>query len=58
MLTPTEEEIHEIHMKMKKKKQEAVQKSFPASSLPEVKKLGGQADKSASDYLKSYYGAN
>lgn len=53
----TEEEIHEIHMKVKKKKQEAVQKSFPASSLPEVKKLGGQADKSASDYLKSYYGA-
>jgi hypothetical protein len=51
----TEAEIHELHMKLKKKKQDALQKTFPASSLPLVNKLAARAGKAAQDYFQSYF---
>jgi len=53
----TEPEIHELQMKLKKKKHEAVVKSFGASSLPEAKDLIERACKDCESYVASYFGA-
>ena len=52
----TEEEIHDLQMKLKKKKQDCVHKAFPSGSLPENKKLLKCADEDAQRYLATYYG--
>ncbi|MBR1091899.1 hypothetical protein JQ621_30940 [Bradyrhizobium manausense] len=51
----TEAEIHDLHMKLKKKKQDALQKAFPASSLPLVNPLIERAGKATQDYFQSYF---
>ena len=51
-------EIHDLYMKLKKKKQEAVHKNFPGTSLPLAKKLLACADQDTENYLRTYYGAD
>jgi hypothetical protein len=53
-----EDEIHRLHMKLKKKKHETVYKSFPSTSLPISNKILARADQDTQNYLQTYYGQN
>jgi hypothetical protein len=52
----TEDEIHELQMKLKKRKQDAVQKSFDVQSLPDAESLLKRAEADTQKYLLSYFG--
>ncbi len=51
----TEVEIHDLYIALKRKKLDATQKAFPASSLPEARNLLETADRETQLQLHSYY---
>lgn len=50
-----EQEIYALQMKLKKKKQDVVHKSFSEYSLPDCKKLMQLADADTLEYVRSYF---
>lgn len=51
----TEEEINDLHMEMKRKKHEAMAKSFPDASLPTKRRLLARADTDTQLYVETYF---
>lgn len=54
----TEEEINELHMKIKQQKYGMTVKSFGNISLPHNSKFVERADLATKEYVKSFYGSN
>jgi ribosomal protein L12E/L44/L45/RPP1/RPP2 len=49
-----DDDIHELRFDLKQRKLAAVQKAFPASGLPENKKLATQAETETQQYFEIY----
>lgn len=51
----TEREIHQLHIKIKKKKQEIIQKHLSSHKLPTKGKLMNNAKEIAREYFSNFY---
>ena len=52
----TDQEVHDLHMDMKRRKHEATLKSFGNASLPEVKRLLDRATSDTQLYVQTFFG--
>ena len=52
----TDEEVNDLHMAMKRRKNEATVKSFPNTSLPEEKRLLERANSDTQFYVQTFFG--
>lgn len=49
-----DDDVHDLRFELKQRKMAAVQKAFPASGLPEHKKLAAKAEREAVNYFEIY----
>ena len=52
----TDEEVHDLHMDMKRRKNEATVKNFLNTSLPEDKRSLERADSDTQVYVRTFFG--
>ena len=52
----TDEEVHDLHMAMKRRINDATTKSFLNASLPEDERLLKRADLDTQNYVKTFFG--
>jgi hypothetical protein len=49
-----DDDIHDLRIALKRKKQTAVQKAFPAGGLPDKKKISAKAESEIQQYFSTY----